>query len=416
MPPLSVMFKTVSSDCNLDCSYCYYRQSLGGVRVQRRLDVGLLERFLPGYMEYVADAHRANLNWQGGEPTLAGLDFFRTVVELEAKYASPPAVIDNAIQTNAVLLDDEWAEFFAEYRFLVGVSLDGPEDIHDVARKDRGGNGSYRRVMAGIEALRKRSVELNILCVVSPHNVHMAHDLMQFYRREGLTYLQFIPAMDFQSSEPFKPPSYLIDLGQYGELLVSLFDEWYGDGIPRVSIRIFDNFIQSLMGVVNDLCVHSGACDSGLVIECNGDTFPCDFYVHPEWRLGNVLQDSLRDMLESDVYRRFMRRREHPPDSCVQCVWKNLCKSECPRNWHVSTSGPGVSYFCQSYRMFFEHAVERLKTLAARLAAYRKYLAWQAAHKGISLAGDVACPCGSGLMFRQCCGNPAFGGSYLFQQ
>jgi len=416
MPPLSVMFKTVSSDCNLDCSYCYYRQSMEGVRAQRRLDAVLLERFMPLYMEYIADTHRANLSWQGGEPTLAGLDFFRLVVELEAKYASPPLVIDNAIQTNAVLLDDRWAEFFAEYRFLVGVSLDGPEDIHDAARKDRGGNGSYRRVMAGIEALRKRSVELNILCVVSPHNVHMAHDLMQFYRREGLTYLQFIPAMDFQSTEPYKPPTYLINPGQYGEFLAALFDEWYGEGIPRVSIRTFDNFIQSLLGVNNDLCVHSGSCDSGLVIEYNGDVFPCDFYVHPKWWLGNVLQDSLKNMLESGVRRRFIRRREHPPDACVQCQWKNLCKSECPRNWRASPMSSGVSYFCQSYRMLFEHAGERLNTLAARLAAYRKYMAWCAAHKSISLNGNVPCPCGSGHKFRDCCGNPALGGSYLFQQ
>lgn len=336
-------------------------------------------------------------------------------MELEAKYACPPTVISNAIQTNAVLVNDEWAEFLAAYRFLVGVSLDGPEEIHDTMRKDRGGHGSFRRVMAGIEALQRRSVDLNILCVVGPHNVQRARDLMQFYRREGLAYVQFIPAMDFQSTEPQKPPAYLINPWQYGEFLRALFDDWYGDGFPSVSIRTYDNFVQSLLGVDNDLCVHSGACDSGLVIEYNGDVFPCDFYIHPEWRLGNVSSNGLTEMLESGARRSFVRRKEHLPSACGQCVWKKLCKGECPRNWLMSPGGPGTSYFCQSYQMLFEHAGRRLKALAARLANYREYVAWRSAHPGVAVHRNVPCPCASGKKFKDCCGARELADSYLFR-
>jgi uncharacterized protein len=416
MPPLSVMFKTVSSDCNLDCLYCYYRQSLEGERVRRRMDIRLLDGFLPQYMEYVADSHQVNLSWQGGEPTLAGLDFFRQTVELEAKYARPPTVINNAIQTNAVLVDDEWAEFFAAYRFLVGVSLDGPEEIHDAVRKDRGGNGSFRRVIAGIEALRKRKVDLNILCVVGPHNVRKARELMAFFRREGLTYLQFIPAMGFQSTEPDKPPAYLISPEAYAEFLVSLFNEWYREGIPTVSVRIFDNFLQSAVGSPNNLCVYSEKCDSGVIIEYNGDVFPCDFYIHPEWRLGNISIDSFKGIVESTSRQSFVRRKISLPSLCLTCEWRNLCKGECPRNWPPVPGGYGTSYFCQSYRTLFEHAGDRIGTLAARIAGYRNYLAWQHTHPGARLPRNGGCPCGSGRKFKNCCGAPELAASYLFRQ
>ena len=293
MPPLSVLFKTVSTDCNLDCSYCYYRESLEGTRVRRRMEEPVLAAFMRQYMEYVADAHVASFAWQGGEPTLAGLDFFERVVALEAESASGGMTIANALQTNAVLLDDRWGEFLRQYSFLVGVSLDGPEEVHDSIRRDRGGHGSFRRVMAGIEALRRHQVEFNILCVVGPHNVGRARDLMRFFRAEGFSHLQFIPAMAFQSVEPDVPAEYLITPTEYGDFLVELFDEWYQQGFPTVSVRTFDSIIQSYLGIPNDLCIYSERCDSGIVVEYNGDVYPCDFYVHPGWRLGNIMEESL---------------------------------------------------------------------------------------------------------------------------
>ncbi len=416
MPPLNVMFKTVSSDCNLDCSYCYYRVSLEGERPRRRLDIALLERFLPQYMEYVADTHQANLSWQGGEPTLAGLDFFRQVAAMEAKYARPPMIINNSLQTNGLLINDEWAELFSTYSFLVGVSLDGPEEIHDAMRKDRGGHGSFRRVMAGIDVLRKHDVSINILCVVGPHNVGKARELAGFFRREGLDYLQFMPAMDFQSTEPAKPPAYLVSAPQYGEFLKALFYEWYGDGLPTTSIRVFDNFLQSVLGMGNSLCVHSDRCDSGIIVECDGSVFPCDFYVSPEWQLGNVNSNSVKEIAEGEKLRQFMARKSPLPAQCSDCRWKALCKGECPRTWPVPEGGKrGPSYFCQSYQMLFEHSYDRIAVLARRLRKYGKYVQWLIGHGGKIPRQIAPCPCGSRAKFRDCCGDPRLGSSYLFQ-
>lgn len=408
------MFKTVSSDCNLDCGYCYYRQSLEGERLQRRIDLSLLERFFPVYMDYIADAHQANLSWQGGEPTLAGLDFFRGVAELEAKYAHPPTVISNAVQTNAVLLDDRWAEFFAAYRFLVGVSLDGPQEIHDMVRKDRGGHGSFRRVMASIDALRKHKVDLNILCVVGPHNVRQAGDLMRFFRNEGLNYLQFIPAMNFQSTEPDKTAAYLVNPEEYGRLLVELFDGWYGNGIPVASIRIFDNLLQSFLGLNNDLCVHGESCDSGIVVEANGDVFPCDFYIHREWQSGNIYRDSLKGMVEGEKRRQFIGRKQPLPPACQACEWLKLCKGECPRN-RLSVAVSAPTYFCESYKTLFAHASGRIQLLGERLRNYRRYLDWQSANSGRIPGRNEFCPCGSSRKYKSCCGDPALSSSYLFR-
>jgi len=413
------MFKTVSSDCNLDCSYCYYRESLEGKRPQRRIDPVMLERFIPQYMEYIADTHQANLSWQGGEPTLAGLDFYRFIVGLEAKNAKPPVVIGNVLQTNGTLLDDDWGSFLKTYNFLVGISLDGPEYIHNYHRKNKAGAGSFHRVMQGIDVLNRHGVDYNILCVVGLHNVAKAIELMQFFRKNNMSFLQFMPAMDFQSTEPDKPASYLVNPQQYGEFLCTLFDEWYQGGIPTTSIRTFDNFLQSYTGCTNDLCIHSETCNAGVVVEYNGDIYPCDFYIHPDWKLGNIFEKSLKDMLESQKMKTFIEQKQPLPETCRECRWQQLCKGECFRNRRENQNGTtGVSYFCQSYLHFFEYAYERLARLGERIANYQRYLQYSSDAKENEktiVSPDTPCPCGSGIHYKNCCGDPALKNSYLFQ-
>lgn len=411
MPPLTVMFKTVSG-CNLDCDYCYYRRSASHAGTPAQLPREVLQAFMPAYMRYVAESHQASLSWQGGEPTLAGLDFFRTAVSLEARHAIAPMSISNALQTNAVIIDDDWAEFLAEYDFLVGVSLDGPEAMHDTARKDMAGNGSFRRTMCGIQALRRHDVDTNVLCVVTEHNVRRANDLADFFLSEGLSYLQFMPCMAFKSSEPATEPAYTVTADEYGGFLAELFDRWYGTGVPSFSVRTFDNVLQSLLGEENDLCIHAGTCHAGLVIECNGDVYPCDFYIHPAWRLGNVLTHSLEDMADGAKMREFSARKLRLPADCARCEYVSVCKGECPRNRVAGPDGtPGVSYFCASYKRLFAQALPRFRELAGRLANYRRYMRGPEP----TPAGDGACPCGSGRGFSVCCGDPALAGSYLFQ-
>jgi len=379
----------------------------------------MLETFVPQYMEYVADTGHASFGWQGGEPTLAGLDFFQWVVELEARHALPGTAISNALQTNGTLLDDNWGSFLSRHDFLVGVSLDGPAAIHNMERTDRGGHGSFRRVMAGIDILQRQDVALNILCVVGTHNVTRARELMSFFRHEGFTHLQFIPAMGFQATEPENPPAYLVSSEAYGDFLVALFDEWYEGGIPRVSIRTFDNFLQSYLDIPNDLCVHGDICNAGIVVEYNGDVFPCDFYIHPRWKLGNIFEQSLNEMVDSLQRTSFVRRKHPLPAQCQTCEWKSLCKGGCPRNRFILEDGSLTpEYFCQSYKQFFSYANNRLRSLSERITNYQRYFQWLNTvlneHKPTPGRNDP-CPCGSGWKYKLCCGNPALTSSYLFQ-
>jgi len=408
------MFKTVSSDCNLDCSYCYFRETLYGGRgsgsPRHRISAQMLEKFIPEYMEYVADSHVASIAWQGGEPTLAGLPFFERVVALQAAHARAPMTISNALQTNATLIDDDWAAFLRRYNFLVGVSIDGPREAHDAARKYASGRGSFDRVMLGVERLRKAGVTVNALCVVGPHNISQPRELVRFYRGEGFSHVQFIPCMDFQAIEPGKPPAFLVTAEQYGDFLRELFDLWYHDGRPALSIRTFDNFLQSYVGVPNELCVHSESCDSGLIVEYNGDAYPCDFYADSPWRLGNLLQQPLREVLYSPIRAAFVRQKHPLPRACQECEYLGVCKSGCPRN----RADDGPDYFCESYKTLFRHADARFGHLRDRVRARQRYLEALPLLRRAPDRND-ACPCGSGRKHKSCCGSGAESQSYVFQ-
>jgi len=415
MPALSVMFKTVSTDCNLDCAYCYSRESLERTRVRRRLDMRILEEFLPAYMSYVRDVKMASMSWQGGEPTLAGLSFFERVVALQAAYAEPGTLISNALQTNAVLLDEAWGAFLRRYNWLVGVSLDGPEEVHNALRTDRGGRGSFACVLRGIDILRCHGVDFNILCVLGPHNVGRASEVMAFFRRHRFTHIQLIPAMNFQAIQPDRPPAFLITPAQYGAFLVEAFDAWYEAGSPTISVRIFDNFLQSYLGVPNDMCVHAGTCDAGIVVEWDGSAYPCDFYIHPAWKLGNVLDTPLTELASGAARRAFVGQKVPLPEECSRCEWLRVCKSGCPRNRSTTEGVPAPDYFCESYKQFFAHAHVRLEELKAAIERKQRYLqVVQLGSNGGAMAGrNDPCPCGSGRKHKGCCASPARSRSYL---
>ena len=419
MPPLAVMFKTVSSDCNLDCGYCYYRESLYGGRSaggRHRVSLDLLERFIPEYMAYVADSRVASFAWQGGEPALAGLAFFERAVALQARHARPPMTIANSLQTNATLIDDAWATFLGTYDFLVGVSLDGPRQVHDALRQDVRGQGSFDRVLAGTRRLTAAGVAVNALAVVGPHNVGRPAELLAFLRDEGLSYVQFIPCMDFQGDDPHRPPSFTVTPRQYGEFLVRLFDAWYNDGRPLVSVRLFDNFLQTYLGLPNELCVHGERCDSALIVEHNGDAFPCDFYVHADWRLGNVLERPLAAIATDARRLAFADGKRALPSECAACRWAGLCRGGCQRNRPRLADGSSrPDVLCESYRALLEHADERFRALRDRVAARQRYLDVVSRPAGPRPNRNDRCPCGSGRKLRQCCGNPADEASYVFR-
>lgn len=371
-----LMWKTVSEDCNLACDYCYYSRVLGKPEQVRRPVPAVLEKVL---REYLASCGgQASIAWQGGEPLLAGLPFFRQVVSLEADYAQPPVVISNAVQTNGVLINDAWAEFFGEYRFLVGVSLDGPEAVHDAHRVDGHGRGSYARVRRGIETLQKAQVEFNILTVVGPHNVERGAELLDFYRSQGFGWVQFIPQMGFHSQNPDQPGAFAISPEAYGQFLCETFDVWYADGHPTLSIRYFDNVLQTYIGLTPDLCTIQGKCPPHLIVDSNGDLYPCDFFFDDTWRLGNIADMDLRDAFATTTYARFVAMKPDLPEKCRTCPWLRHCRGGCPRN-RIEDDGAAShpDYFCRAFEMFFAHADGRLKALAQPLKVERSKRALQ---------------------------------------
>lgn len=399
---IGVMWKTVSEDCNLACDYCYYSTCGGkpGTRI-KRIDSKLLETFIKQYM--ACSQGSASFAWQGGEPLLAGLDFFEEVVRLQAKYAPAHTAIGNSLQTNGTLITAKWAEFFKTYRFLIGVSLDGPQSIHDARRITSSGAGSYERVMQGIRHLREHQVDFNILTVIHEGNVGKARELMDFYREHGFTYVQFIPCMDFRAQETNQPGKFLITPEQYGQFLCEVFDIWYNGGKPVMSERFFDNLLGAYVGREAELCIHRAACPKTIILEQNGDAYPCDFYISDDYKLGNVGRDSLADILESPAYDRFLKMKPSLPDACVTCEYLKLCHGGCPRNrkWSQEGQAPYPDYFCASYKRVYRYAHERMELLAASvrrnwLESYLK--------AGLPLPGrNDACVCGSGRKFKKCC-------------
>lgn len=364
---LSVMWKTVSEDCNLACDYCYYSRLAGKIPGPiRRIESATLAKFIREYMSMTNGV--SSFTWQGGEPMLAGLDFFREVVSLQAQFAPSNTIISNSIQTNATLITEEWAQFFREYNFLVGVSIDGPKELHDARRTSASGHGSFDRVMKGVQWLRRYGVEFNILTVVHEGNVSKVEDIMNFFRREGFRFVQFIPCMDFHAQEPNKPTKYLISAERYGQFLCDVFDVWYNEGHPDMSVRFFDNLLGSYLDLDAELCIHQKLCPTTLVLEQNGDAYPCDFYIGEDYKLGNVKDDCLSDIIGNYVHQRFLEKKPSLPLKCKSCEFLHLCHGGCPRN--RTTSGENelnVDYFCESYLQIYRYAHEKMTGLSERI-------------------------------------------------
>jgi len=401
---ISVMWKTVSEDCNLACDYCYY-STCGGKpgRQINKIDSSLLERFIKEYMALSNGV--ASFAWQGGEPLLAGLDFFENVVALQAKYAPPNTMISNALQTNGTLIHDRWAAFFKRYRFLIGVSLDGPQDIHDLHRVDAQGHGSFDRIMKNISHLLRHDVDFNILTVIHRDNVGKAKDLFRFYEKANFRYIQFIPCMEFHSKRIDQPGVFAITPEQYGDFLCEAFDCWYNNGRPVISERFFDNMLSVYTHREAELCIHRKSCSKTLILEQNGDAYPCDFYIHPDWKLGNVGTDSLQVILEHPLYNEFLKLKPRLPEKCLTCPWLKLCFGGCPRNrtWSNENLESEPDYFCSSYRQIYEYAHERMVQLSEQ---YRRTLFEQGI--GIYYNGKLPnrndpCACGSGRKYKNCC-------------
>ncbi len=309
--------------------------------------------------------------WQGGEPTLMGLPFFERAVELQARFGRGKTV-GNGLQTNGLLLDREWAAFLRRYKFLVGLSLDGPEEIHDRYRRLAGGQPTWKRTVDAARMLLDEGVEVNALTVVNDLTAGRAREIYEFHKSIGLVHMQFIPCVEADPGDPSKAAPFAASGEAFGRFLAEAFDLWLGDfrdGEPTTFVRFFDSIFYRYVDRQPPECDLAESCGTYLVVEHNGDVFACDFFVEPEWKLGNVMQGKLVHMLNSARQRGFGARKADLPEDCRRCAWLALCRGGCPKDRLRDPSDRGLNHFCAGFKIFFEHADARLRSLAVEWKA-----------------------------------------------
>ncbi len=362
----SLLIKPVSAVCNLDCAYCFYLDREADPYKElpgRRMTLDTLDRLVDSYLFY--SYPQSVFAFQGGEPTLAGLGFFERLVEYQKEYGRNGQSVSNALQTNGTLIDDDWCALFREYNWLVGVSVDGPEEVNDRYRLNKQGRGTWRKVMQGIETLQRNKVEFNVLCVLSQANVELPRELYRFFRKLGIDHIQYIPLAEFDGEG--KPLPFTITPDQYGQFLCETFDLWWPER-RHVRIRFFDNLAEALAGQKPGSCTLHETCDSYVVVEYNGDVFPCDFFVEKDWKLGNVALDSWPEIARRQRRYSFASKKAIGHPECRVCEYQSICHGGCPKFRHAPRhSFDDLDYFCPAYKMIFAKAVGPLRSDVAQI-------------------------------------------------
>ncbi|HUX97618.1 MAG TPA: anaerobic sulfatase-maturation protein [Bacteroidales bacterium] len=431
----NVMVKPIGSVCNLNCTYCYYleKKNLYPGKNDFKLPEDLLEKFIKDYIE-AQQVPVVTFVWQGGEPTLLGLEYFQKVVEIQNKYSAGKN-IENAFQTNGTRLNDDWCKFFTDNKILVGISIDGEEHNHDRYRKTNSGGQTFKRAMKGIELLHKNKVEFNTLSVVNSYNVHYALETYRFLKKIGSGFIQFLPVVeriaDNPGTENLKLVSpdfngdaavteWTVGAKDFGKFLIKIFDEWVRNDVARYYVQIFDATLANYVGEMPGLCVFSETCGDALVMEHNGDVFSCDHFVYPEYYLGNIKETSLTDLAKSQRQFDFgIDKRNKLPRYCLQCDVRYACHGECPKHRIIKTPDgkPGLNYLCEGYKLFFKHVEPYMDFMAKELKSKRapaNVMQWirnkeNQVVKSIVPNRNDPCPCGSGKKFKNCCaGKPLY--------
>ena len=432
-PAFHLLAKPTGAICNLDCTYCFFLSKemlYPGSRFRMADD--LLETYLRQLIEAHARSPEVTVAWQGGEPTMMGLEFFRRSVELAERYRLPHQRIAYSIQTNGTLLDDEWAEFFRENGFLVGLSIDGPREIHDTYRVDKGGKGSFDRVMNGLGYLRRGGVDWNALTTIHAANEHRGRDVYRFLRDEcGAEFMQFIPIVERATPETFAVanagwgervkdrPLYTqegslvtersISPTGYGRFLIDVFEDWVRRDIGVVYVQMFDVALANWYGERPGLCVHSETCGLALALEHTGDLYSCDHFVEPAYKLGNITESRMIDLIALPQQKAFGEaKRDTLPTYCLECDVRFACHGGCPKDRFATTPDgePGLHYLCPSYKAFFGHVRPAMEAMCELLRADRApaELVARYAVEDARRGRNDPCTCGSGRKWKACHG------------
>jgi uncharacterized protein len=422
-----LLAKPTGAICNLDCAYCFFLDKevfYPGSKFHMSDEV--LER----YIRQLIESHQVdpvNIAWQGGEPTLMGLDFYRKALDLAEKYRRPGMSFLHTMQTNGTLLDDEWGEFFKEHNFLIGISIDGPRELHDVYRVDKGGAPTFDKVMRGLRLLQKHGVDYNILTTVNRVNADHPLEVYRFLRDEaGTDWVQFIPVVErinadgrtlYQEGDTVSERSVLPE--QFGRFLSTIFDEWVRNDVGRVYVQTFEAAVRNWVGLPSSgMCVFNETCGLGLAIEHNGDLYACDHFVEPNYLLGNIQDEHMIELVAADQQVKFGQdKRDTLPQYCLECDVRFACHGECPKNRFIQTPDgePGLNYLCAGFKHFFHHIDHPAQVMAGLIRQGRP----AAEVMGILAAEDARwaalfartgrndpCPCGSGRKFKACHAKP----------
>lgn len=367
----TVLAKPTGSQCNLRCDYCFYleKEALYPQVESFRMSLDVLETFIRQYIAAL-EIPEISFVWQGGEPTVLGIEFYENVLRLQSKYAGNKR-ITNSIQTNGILLDDAWCDFLARNHFLVGLSLDGPEDLHDIYRVDQRGEPTFKKVMRSVARLKKHGVDFNTLTVVNRKNSCHPREVYRFLKEAGSGYIQFIPLVERAGSPGSALSAQVTDASveaeQYGAFLVEIFDEWVRRDVGRVFVQLFDVALGNWLGAGSSLCLFAENCGAAPALEHNGDLYACDHYVDPHYLLGNIMQDDLHELATSTFQNRFGQSKSLSlPRVCHECEVRFACQGECPKNRFLYTAAgeEGLNYLCPAYKQFFRYIDGPMRLMA----------------------------------------------------
>jgi len=371
MQPFTLLIKPSGSDCNVDCTYCFYKRRAPEIgQGRQRMSEEVLERLVKDYMGL--GFALAGFAWQGGEPTLMGLDFYAKAVEFQKKYGRAGQEVGNSLQTNAILLNEKWCRFLQENKFLVGVSIDGPREMHDYYRLDHSGAGTFDRVTRAIEKCKKYKAQFNTLTLLNDRNVGHPDEVFDFLVGLGTKFLQFIPCVELDEVTG-KVTDFSITPEQYGEFLCRVFDRWVEYGPGKLSIRDFDSILSYYVTGRHTICTFDRQCSQYIVIEHTGDAFCCDFFVEPRWRLGNIFETPIEKLAGSAKKREFARSKKNLCNKCLVCRHLAVCRGGCMKDrapFDKDNFGR-ESYYCESYKRFFDYAGPRFMQIAADINSGR---------------------------------------------
>jgi len=408
-----VFAKPIGSICNLDCHYCYYlkKENLYPKGESFRMPDDILEKYIVQHISASPDPE-ISFSWHGGEPTVLGLDYFRKIVALQRKHQPSNRRIINGIQTNGTLLDDNWCRFLKAESFAVGLSLDGPQEMHDRYRVTKDHKPTYEQVMCGYELLRQYGIHCDILCVVNSHNVQHPPQVYRFFKQIKAQYVSFLPLVEQQPDAEGGVSQRTVSAEAWGAFLCAIFDEWVQHDIGKIKVQIFEESVRISFGQEHALCIFRKTCGDVPVIEHNGDFFSCDHFVNDKHHLGNIQETPLVELLESQAQRAFGQAKLNTlPHYCQACDVRAMCNGECPKNRFILTPDgeTGLNYLCAGYKRFFTYC-QPFVTEVARLwrqnnQEQQKPLVRATDTQAIPKAGrNDPCPCGSGLKYKKCCG------------